>query len=56
MSSKLFYCELPEGGSQPKHVAARLGEIYILVQYVHLLLLSDGNICGSYSGTCTVPL
>ena len=41
---------------QAETCSARLGEIYILVQYVHLLLLSDGNTCGSYSGACTVPL
>ena len=29
VSFKLFGCELPEDGYQPKHVAARKGEIYI---------------------------
>jgi len=28
---KLFGCEVPEDGDQPKHVAARLGETYISV-------------------------
>ena len=26
---KLFDCELPQDGDQPKHVAARYGEIHV---------------------------
>ena len=29
MSFKLFGCEFPEGGDQPKHVGTRYGEIYL---------------------------
>jgi len=31
VSFKILGSELPEGGAQPKHAAARLGEIYISI-------------------------
>jgi len=39
----LFGCELSEDGDRSKHAGARYGELYILVQYVHLLVLRDCN-------------
>jgi len=36
-----FVWELHGYGEQPKHVGERKGKIYVLIQYVHMLVLRD---------------
>jgi len=43
VSFKLFGCEFPEGGDQPKHVGTRYGKIFDIPLTVHLSIALDND-------------